>query len=432
MSKSRVNNNFPAKHFVMSASHNRTNKSQREVDKEIIKSAEEYRKRGAECISYKFKRVEEAPVDELKFLMPIYKDIPVLAFQITYAVMQGIKVAVVGSNEVGMVVDALKDYLPIQKENLIFVHEGEKLSLGNSIKRGARALNLKKNDFFWFVPLDMPFFYNYMDMLYDEDIRYNAVVADFNAKEKVFEDIPELFPRNYYWIMIDNGNKYTIKEPAVFGFSKNMDLFHIANEVYDKRESGKFGAKNVFALVFKNILKHPLATAERLTMPDLIDILKAFLQRVFKCKRTSFYSTTAEHFGYFLNMAPIKCKAEHRDPFRIKDIDAWHDLWYYALAIKKNNGLEGIVPYAQLLEGFDEVMQKIKNDIGVLRNFPEYANQRAKALRMEKLPFAKGELAVEPAKGENLEATIQALHKQMDIFREDESRRQEIIRLSLL
>jgi len=426
-----MNNNYPAKHFVMSASHNKTRKPQQKVDNDIIKSAEAYRKRGAPCISYKFQRVKNSPVDELKFLMPIHKDIPVLAFQVTYAVMQGIKTAVVGSNEVGMVVDALRRYLGVPNENLVFVHEGEKLSLGNSIKRGARALDLEKNDFFWFVPLDMPFFYNYMDMLYDEDIRHNAIVADFNARERVFENCMELFPRNYYWKIKDGTQTYNVKEPAVFGFSSEIDIFELANEAYQRRQSGGFGAAQVFVMALKNMLKHPYTLVDKMGAVEWIDFATALMQKV-TGRNASFYSNTAEQFGFFFDMAPIRCKAQHQDPFRVKDIDAWHDLWYYALAIRQNHGLEGIVPYAEQLEGFNEIMQRIKNDIGVLRDFPEYANQRAKALRTERLPFSAGELIAEPAPGEHLQATVEALYRQMEKFREDRPRHLPMVYTSML
>jgi hypothetical protein len=403
----------------MSASHNKVlDMNQEAVDRKILKKAEEYRKKKS-MVSYKFQRVKNAPVDEVKFLTPIYKDIPILAFQVTYAMMNGLKVSVVGSDEVKLVVDKLREYLPIKKEDLIFVHEGEKLSLGNSISRGANALEMDSKDFFWFVPLDMPFHYDFASFVLDKDIKNHAMILDFNAKERVFENIPELFPRNYYLRMKYGGKTYSIKEPNIVGFSAGISsrLSSAADEAYAHRQSGAFGPKQLGLMTMNNIAKHLLFFFEKMEIEGAFD-LSSFagwfvMPRLTKSAKPLFKSETAEKLGYFINMAHVRCKAEHQDPFRVKDIDAWHDLWFYCLAVKENKGIQGIVPYAGLIEGFNDVMQTIKSDIGILKDFPRYANERADALKLGRPFNSNGELIVGPSYGEKIEETVEYLHNRL-------------------
>ncbi|MBI5390093.1 hypothetical protein HZB02_01255 [Candidatus Woesearchaeota archaeon] len=407
---------LPVRHLVMSASHNITQKPQRQVDEGIIASAEKYRSRG-DMVSYKFQRVAGAQIDELKFLMPLWKDVPLLAHQVISAITHDLTVSVVGSKDVGLVVGAIQDYFKLNDRRLRFVDEGQQTSLANSLTRGRDALDLSDNHFFYFVPLDLPFFFRLRPMLDDEDAAHHIAVVDVNARERIFTGAGELFPRNYYWDLItSNGDgevTYSIKEPNPIGFSGSIAFdrfFRTIDHMYAHRQGGDFGIDALIQHITRNMVQHPVQALRSISSGgarQLNDLYAWWKQG----KRLTLHAEQLEQLGYFLQMAPIRIKAEHQDPFRLKDVDAWHDLFDYALVIRYNGGLQGIHAHATLIEGFQRPMESLKKEIPLLRNFPAYANERARQLGMP-LPYGKHQqLIAQPSCGTDIPGTVALLRK---------------------
>ncbi|MBI5388860.1 hypothetical protein HZB01_00605 [Candidatus Woesearchaeota archaeon] len=468
----------PTAHFaILGASHNISDLTQDKVDEKIRASAEDYRAKG-DMVSYKYERVRTSKNDELKFLASL-DGIPLLCYQLTSLLMQGVKVAVVGSSEVGLIVQEQVDYLGVSKENVVFVHEGKSTSFGNTLSRGTAALRkdlrMEPKDSFYFIPADLPFFFNTVPLFFDKDMKDAKMLLDFNAREQMFPDGKELFPRNYYWRFKDNSKRYAIKEPGAFGFSASLHIEKMQSffdGMYANRQAGALGwgaiiKKGIERILgekthdvsrgqeWKTLMKkgyaylasagsmlaspefyHTTATLATLgvnfgvkaaynsmvTAQRAMNGAKSFKRKDMDYASHVLHSYTSnippgfdrrsiDYVGPLLFGGPVIAKAEHHDPFRVKDVDAWHDLWYYANIIKENGGLDGIYPYAKLLEGFKERVQSIQHQIGILQDFPAYANMRAEKLGMPQPFNAKGELIIGPAEGEDIQESIRVLRK---------------------
>ncbi len=403
-------------HVVISASHD-IYKSRSKVDKDTIDGAEAYRREGLSCISYKFRRAADDDIDENKALMPAYRDVPLVAHNIIARIRQGFTVAVVGSAEVKLVVDGLRDYLGVTEDRLKYVPEGK--SYAENVKKGRKALGLKKGQRYLFEPADVILDEDVSDLCADPDVAEYDCVANFNGQESAFSDTTEFFPRNYNFDFTDlDGIMQPTKECNKMVFSKRFPLW-ILNALYRNREKGRLNILPLLTLGGAKFLTryHSLSQHTKEVIRynrQSLALRKEGIQRKF-----SFSAATAKEIMQAIFNRKLLIKADHKEPFRIKDIDAWHDLWYYQHIfdeVKQRypdsslDGLEHISRYAEDLVNFNERMQKIKGQIGVLKDFRGYANKRASDLQMEQQPFNKdGTLAIPPAKGEDIGASVDYL-----------------------
>lgn len=416
------------RHFVMGASHDKCH-SRGEADEKLIDAFNGYVSNGAGCASLKFQRSEDG-IDENKFLMPFCRQlkVPVMVPQVLNALENGLNVTVAGSTDIGVVVNFIKDIFPEYKPRLAWAHEGRyNLSLANSITRGiaeAKRNGLGNDEHFWWVPLDVPFFHAVQGMVTDKDaLRYKCVV-DFNSKEVIFGDKPELFPRNYYHkLQKTDGTVVSFKESNAYALSADLD-FGFVNKLYSNRHAGSMGpgfvARNLVPRIIRDIFSD--GGLERLAL--MMRPLVSNLPKLRKSAGRIVYVQTLESLGYPVFYTPIKVKAEHTDPFRMKDIDAWHDLWFYHHLVDHAEqkygslarGLDAIHPMGERIIYFNERAGALAKGIPVLGNFAEYAYQRFRTFRGYGLEVPMpidldGNLLVGPAPGEMIGESVNLLER---------------------
>jgi hypothetical protein len=461
---------FPIQHVVISAAQN-VYSSQRDRDKDNTKSINTYLTRGL-VPSCKFSRTADAILeqgyDENKAMFPIYGRVPVFVPTTIAALESGLEVAVVGSREVGKIVDALRDYYRLtgrgeQAERLkwapeyngledianddreIIAKNRRKLKLGNSISSGAKALNLSEHNAFVFAAGDI-MFYDYLSVIYDPDTIHNSIVIDFNGKETIHPP----FPRNYYHIVIDeDGRRIHIKEPNVWVLGTELDFGLNADVTYENREKGRFGIGAVLKMVGSNMLKNP----DLVRIRDIYSMLSFSIEELvsrlqgrsgLKRRVPSIFLKDLESLGEFINMSPVRFKAEHTDYLRLKDIDAAHDYVFYRLLLRDH--IDDIFPsvIAQMIKEFDAylVTKDITGDIVVVSEFPERMNDLVCRLQrrlckskidyeLEQMFDSDGEFTAKPSDGEDLEAAVEISKRDKERFlRKHSSKRTPVILFS--
>lgn len=435
-------------YFVRSASHDILD-SIEEANERIVKKVLKDQKKGSKCISLNFVRAKSL-IEENKFLLPIgrsekLKYVPIMALQIINDSETGISGPIVGSEQVGAVVNQLRKCFDHYNDKIVWTHEGEKLSLANSITKGVKSafdeFSMNKDDFFYFVPLDIPLFYDLEDLLIDNDIKKASCILDFNAKESIFAETPQIFLRNYYHTFInDNKEIFHIKEPNVYGFSAGLD-FEIVNEFYNRRQNGGLNVGSILKIVGNNLAKGLYCNMEKGRVEQavigVIDLISEFINyKTGYNKEIKITKKTLEGIGYYVFNKPIIVKAQHQDPFRLRDIDAWHDLKYYWIVleqVKKQNpnspydGLETIYPHARQVIEFNDSMKEIKENIPILSNFSEYAKERFQTLN-DLLPGLKLPNSFEewveqgPEPGEDIKATVEVLKQNLHKYNQNKSK----------
>lgn len=446
----KIINQYPCKHIVFGVSHNKENNKQKALDAIVDKLHDDIID-GKSCISINFKRYHNPEnLDENKGLVPIYEDITVCAPEIINGAMANCKGPAVGSEEVGMVMNEIKSINKILEKNVIFVDEGDKLSLSNTLLRGADALNLKENEPFTFIAGDIPLFYDFKTLMEDSDIKENCFVADFNS-EHAFK---EFFNRNCYWQLPDGTG---VKEPNAFvvtlhalkSIEKKFDKF------YANRQGGKVGFTLLAKLIFPELAKGYTRKISWSSWTELAkiawDCRNKIIKKVFgkkynirnvtktlgymvgqPPKRWTISRKTAEEFGYYLFNGLIKTKVKHKNPFLVKDIDSWHDLFFYQEIIRRAierygseyEGLNAVLPNADILLELNKRMKKIKHKIGILKDFKNYANKKLQEIRrhyiekygtehLDKIPAqfydTEGNLVYKFTQGENIGHALDAL-----------------------
>ena len=417
---------LPCDKVIISASHNKE-KTRAKADRKIRKKAKKDMKRGSACVSYNFRRAEGTDIDhDNKFLMPLVGHIPVVAFQVVYAAMQGLNTAVVGSEEVGRVVEAIQNSTSIPYENsrkIIFMPEGEQLSLGNSIAAGVAGLPLGEDDPFLFIAADIPFAFDYVDLLNDSDWVVYDVIMNLNSRQAIFPDGKEFIPRNYYHaITMRNGEVHEWKEPNMWQFSMPAmkNILHTTEVAYGSRQNGGVGLGAILRMCAGGLWRNrrDLAKEEKKGVRKLVSAWVN--QKLGGDAKTAGSESLADKLLTYAFDVPGKMKPAHSDPWRMKDIDARHDLWFYMLCIKHTMNKYGadnfgelinINPYASVLWDLEPLMQEVGQEVPLIGNFPEIENQRADTLGMDRPFDDQGNLRMLPAPGEDIYGAVDDLEK---------------------
>ncbi|MFC1752915.1 hypothetical protein ACFL96_05910 [Thermoproteota archaeon] len=414
---------------VLGASHNKY--PSREIADERIKTkAWRDMMNGSDCVSYNFLRAEGDDIDENKFLMPVIGHIPVVAFQIVYALMHGLDTAVVGSREVGRVVEAIqasKNIPRVSLDRLVFVDEGNELSMGNTLMRGAEALDIKGDDRFFLLSGDIPLGFDYIDMMTDKEWADHVMIMHVNARQRMFPSGEEFIPRNYYHVLVNGGGEeLEFKEPNVWQFSKQMldRMEFVSNTIYSNRQGGGVGVGEILRMAGKDFLKD----WKNINGDDIAVLAKnlriAISNQSGEREQYRINQRFADKFATYIAGGPSLVKADHSNPWLMKDIDARHDLWFYMrlfnIAKKQYGSLSemgAIVPHANRIGSLEGVMHELGQEIPMISNFAEIENARAKKIGMEK-PFDDyGLLIAEPSPGENLyRAFIDLEQRTIDYF----------------
>ena len=454
MSKMYIpNHKYPAKHVAVSASQN-ISKSQKRADKKQAKSFAYYSKNGL-MPSIKFSRTVDSIIkgyDENKAVFPVYKEVPLFAVTTIAALESKMIVSVTGNNDVGAIVDELKKYYRCQNKteylNLKWVPElgnideyeishktvtnkdliknRKKITISNSLSRLAQSLELEDDDAFIFVTGDV-IFYDYQRVSHDKDLINHSLIIDLNGKETINPPIP----RNYYHRLITGqGNTVHFKEPNVWIIGSEFNL-GVSDTTYKNAQKGGFGIKTFLNMAGKNMIKNP----HKLTIWDLISlagagakesihfVLKRGLKKTYIPK---YYQTDLESIAKFLNMSPIRIKAEHDDYLRLKDVDGMHD--YVFIRHLLEGHIDDVLPenIAENVKGFADYLKStgITKEIMMIDNFPFWINKKIKRIqkilgdsyKLEEVFDDNGEFIAQPGKDEGLEKAVERSKRDLEKY----------------
>ncbi|NTV24537.1 MAG: hypothetical protein HGA85_09335, partial [Nanoarchaeota archaeon] len=191
------------------------------------------------------------PIDVNKNNFPIYGQVSSFMFEVIRLMGLTERVAVVGSEEVGIQVEAYKAFRRQQGDNLdgrlVFAHEGERLSLLNTVLSGAYALKLGEKEQFLFTTGDVPFA-DYRQHLTDHDLEKGGMIIDFCGYRPIWGDKEPLFPRNWYQIILQGEDTTYVKEPNAFVFVNDRRILDTIDIFYrEKRSQGVTGGQDFFA-----------------------------------------------------------------------------------------------------------------------------------------------------------------------------------------
>ncbi len=406
---------IPCRHAVISASHNISKKSQSKVDKNTRKKAAKYLKQNSDFRNYKFQRVAGTEIDELKFLMPVVGHVPSVVFQIVYAAMNKIRASIVGSDQVGRVLEAVKEsgVLPgASLDDLVHVHEGKHTSLRSSINNGWAGLEIDDDVPFLFISADLPFAFDYRRHLDDPDWENHIAILNFNSRQSIFKG-NDFFSRNYYQVFMEGTREFEVKEPNIWqltgksikGIDDYIDVF------YSNRNGGGFSLPRVIWHGPGKYLKavKGLKPEQR---KEMNHCLYTFMTRSFGSKgKDQAQFSTLDAFASVLFDGPVKVKAHHNNPWMLRDIDAWHDLFFYQQVVDhaldfynvKNFGeLTRLNPYAEQIWALEPVLTEVGQEMPIIGSFKDYANMRTSSLGFGPV-YKKGQLMVSPTPAENLD-----------------------------
>lgn len=396
----------------LSASHNVLSDKQSATDT-VLMSLIDYYKCGASCISIKYNRFSDNKadhVDENKFLMELDDNLLVMVPQLFKYVGLGLRVNVVGSKEVGIVVDTFKEFCLSKynfKPDIKLVPEGEtsssrgmlwsagyavidnivnplnkmftgkplvkgnlrkvkkyKLSLSTSMKESMKLDELSPLEMAAFSPLDVPCATNDIEQMLDKDLDNYNFLMHLNPQKSTFYKGQKLFTRNFYTYLINENNQQVwCKEPQLYLISREaLPIVTFLGDVfYGNRQKGQLSIKKAMLSPFK----------------DVSFIRKMLFDKNGSKAKWGLHYFIAETLGYFiLGGHPVRLKAKHNDPFLLRDIDAVHDLNYYRALVKHAkdtgrdyDGLEDLFLFGKQVCEFKEYVKGIRGNIGVLKDF---------------------------------------------------------------
>ena len=434
--------------IVIGASHNRYEQPQQEVDEEIREKAAWYRARRL-MPSYKFKRIKNSclqdsqglPIDENKFIMSLRRHrrhLTSLDFLlILLALEQDTRICTVGGPKVDLHVQRANRFLGenYAKDGILFGDEGENPKLGTNIKTGKTRLGNPRK--FCFISGDIPHLHipTLFHQYHSFDPEKHDLWLDFNAKTRVFLGKP-FFDRNYYQkfslnpflyyslsnrdhSLLDRNKAHPYKEPNAYFFGYQFQEWDVANAIYGNHERG--GPRIGLLLdIFKarKWTRHDfkLPVTSSLLLRDLFYVALHYLAF------GDVHSTlgTFERAAKTVTGRRVKATIDHKDPFRLKDIDAYHDLVYYMMLheeIDRRGGLKTVYSErtAQALEDFDtflgEQPEQTKQELYLTYNTPDYLLLRARMLGIEEYIDENNNLQLQPRPDEDIDAAVTYLQK---------------------
>jgi hypothetical protein len=381
-------NKYPIAKTGISASFNVEN-SRREADMKTNTEMIGYLLKKSPCcttISYRY--IDE--IDDNKFMYPLYKNVPMAAFQIIYSARSGLQCAVVGSGDIGKLCDIVTDTLGLSDGVVNFVHEGlvNTLSLGNSIKKLTEKSRLEDNELMLFQPADLPLFYSAFPYLSDKKIPNHAFIYYLNALETIFPD-KKLFERNFYDVVEDvpHGRRYHLKEANIFSFTNRVadQLVDIADTFYTDRKGGR-QIQAMRQVLVEKMLEHPVDVA--VVLPSLARYRTR--RRRNEQEQHPLNLAYLDIIGHILaNSGSSKngvAVSFNTDPFALRDVDGSPvpDFTYYRKIFDTvgEDGLEKIIPYADDIKKLNRAIEAHKREFHILQDFPGFLNEKVRRLNL--------------------------------------------------
>jgi hypothetical protein len=385
---------------VLSFSHDQL-PSRAEADEISINKAKREISAGKKGISHLILRAKDDEIDRLKFLFPI-RGIPIVCYALANALNSSLKdIVVIGSQQIRIVLDSFLETIGDQGKKVIFIDEDDKNpSLIRAMTQGRDALQPNSDELTLFQPGDLPFMYDVEKVIQDNDIANHNLILWLNSRNTMFPEIgkspdSEFVVRNYHYRAIDEEAHllFDVKEPNIYPINFSAVEPDIIDLLHQTRKDGK-----IFQALLRKTLKHP---------SRFMKMLPVFAQEalLFRSAAARYRPDDSYQFGMhkerFDQGASILLDTQvtskfHDDPSFVADVDAledWEDyeeLGHYADAKHGDDGLSSIHPYGQVLVQFKEkAMPKLKQQIPLYRDFPNYMNQLYQTLQMDRQPFDK-------------------------------------------
>ena len=385
------------------------------ADNHTLIQAENERKKDHKFLNHLILRDKSKKVDRIKFNF-LLDGIPIMAYGLMNLAKSDIEeVVVIGNRDTEKILNEFiktyntnKDY-----ERFKFAHEGEELSLSNTIKKGKEKLNLEKNELTLLLPGDIPFCFNLNPIIQDKDIPHYDGILNLNTRERV----GRYFPRNYHLRVKKLGIKYYVKEPNVYLFNLNkldlnlLDVFFGGRKTYSEfKEDSNSKEKGRSYLIKERFIKdgkwkHTLRALGKSSLFITPRIIPKLTEKIIsKAENTKIYASlkkinsTINKRIYKLTDKPpvmtlknleslakigigmnLKVKLTNHDPSTLEDIDSLED-WSYLnsmiLELKDHpRGPVIIYPYYKEIQQFKEqAMPTLNKKVELYKNYPKYMN----------------------------------------------------------
>ena len=449
---------------IASASHD-IRRNGRRRDREIVKKALKYAKKGS-YVSLKIIRAADDTVDDYKFIMPVFDNLSSLDLQVFYMLKEQEipRLVVVASRDAFPKLEAIRDFTNAGRERLKIIEEPKPTGIFETHKKALEELvDLPDSARIGFVALDLPMAFDYKDMLYREE-PFDGIYMDCNAKEKIFPESQELFNRNWYFAIENRdgdimhakeGNKWEYNLGRLRTALKNVRANNSGHRIiYKDREAGNVFSHR-FLWTMSKLLPSRAVTNPELAAKFIYSGLPTFLEyyalgKVFE--KILGYENWADINGTeavagFLAGMPIKLEFKNTNPGWVRDIDDRYDRDYYHLifnaAVAKYGGIKDafmhLTPYGNELVELDNIMAGVNRNIHMLEDFPSFENSRRHQLRKTLKLYRRinnetygleikdafnpyGEFIGTPSKGDNINGSLDYFVGKSNEFRERHSR----------
>jgi hypothetical protein len=203
----------------------------------------------------------------------------------------------------------------------------------------------------------------------------------------------------------------------VYVFSKQFDRWSFIKEVYDRREKGELNLASATGILMrKRGISLPDTYRIPMSLPMVIaDAGARFLWQKFAQKNV-FTRGGFQRFASLVLDRKVRATISHADPFRLKDIDAWHDLIFYRELFRwadHRGQLNNILgPAAEAVHGFNEYLENrddLADQLPLVYRFDEYAQQRAQTLEMQEYLDVEGKFTERTRQDERIGELIEVL-----------------------
>lgn len=384
---------------IVSFSHNRCESRKQATAMSVAKARKEIAQ-GKKGVSHLILRAKDDDIDQLKFLFLIH-GIPIMCYALGNLLLSSLKeIVVVGSQEVKRTLDAFMETVDTQGKVIKFAPEDpDNLSLTNTMLLGYEQLAPDPDEMILFQPGDLPFLYDFENIIRDKDIANHNLILWVNSREKMFPNYKqdpgsEFVQRNYHYRTIfdddEAGKVQEVKEPNIYPINLARIESDIIELLHSSRKDGK---------ILKAGLIKALSAPGRLfrIFPLVIDTV-FFGGRLKKLRPNDEYQfgmkrSVFDRIASLLLNTPFITKM-HGDPAFVADVDAledWEDfesLAYYACQKHGEEGLTLIHPFgSELLHFRDKAMPELKKELPIYHDFPAYINGIYRTLEMDYVPY---------------------------------------------
>lgn len=346
------------------------NDSGPELEQRIKEGYELEKKAGKTSLNHLILRNSRAPIDTLKFNIPL-GGIPIFLYTLNTMRRAGIeKVVVVGNDDTRRIYQAFCDHFKIK--GFEFVHEGkpEEWSLSNTILKGKQALLPEEDELVLVCPGDTPFI-TLEELVRSKFTAYYDMIAPFNNKTYS----GDFYPRNFHYVLVDErGVKYPAKESSALLVNlAKLDKNRFGDELYDKSfgarksyEKGNPQQKFIAELLFKEKGKLSLKrTVKTLSIIGASQFMReAYRYASRRIRKEAENEKNVPHIRiksceeiieHALGIPDFNVKIyPAKDPAAMLDIDSFEDLVFAEAMINYFSNPNMIYPYYDELKSFCE------------------------------------------------------------------------------